>query len=56
MQMNEDFITITGKTETENTEENDLYMIEDKKDPDCKLLKKKIKIKTINKNMKGILV
>jgi hypothetical protein len=56
MQMNEDFITLTGTVKTEKTQNEDLYIIEDKNDPDYKLLKKKIKINRIIKNMKGILI
>lgn len=56
MLINEDLIAQTGRTKTEQTESNDLFIIEDKNDPDMKLLKKKIKIKPTIKNMKGILV
>lgn len=54
MQINEDFITQTQKRETVHLSTDDLYVIENRNDPDQKLLKKKIK--SITKNMKGILV
>lgn len=56
MQINEETTTQKVTTETEQYDANELYVIEDRNDPDFKLLKKKIKIKTTIKNMKGILV
>lgn len=54
MLINEDLITQPAKAKTVSDDSDDFYIIEDIKDPDQKLLKKKIKSTT--KNMKGMLV